>query len=306
MSTLQENLDAIKLDKDTNLKPENLKAGNPCLGVSGTNNYNVYCDANSSVNVPNIAANIKNVDSEVVQQIINNKGCNELFSGMQSLLEIPDIDTAGIGSTHAMFMNCRSITTIPYIDTSKAVSMMDMFNGCSNLLQIPQLDTSNCESAIRMFRGCSSLTSIPLLDFSKVKSTHELFNGCGSLQEVPALDLTSCTYARNMFLWCSRLTSIPMMDFSKVTDMYATFKSCENLVDLPLLNTSSNKTFQDCFKNCLSLSDESLNNILHMVVNSSSGAKTLSYIGLTSEQATKCTTLSNYQAFLDAGWTTGY
>ena len=35
MSTLQENLDAIKLDKDTNLKPENLKVGVTCLGVNG-------------------------------------------------------------------------------------------------------------------------------------------------------------------------------------------------------------------------------------------------------------------------------
>ncbi|MGN1301209.1 MAG: hypothetical protein ACI4U9_01605 [Clostridia bacterium] len=34
--------------------------------------------------------------------------------------------------------------------------------------------------------------------------------------------------------------------------------------------------------------------------------KTLKYLGLTSTQATICTTLSNYQAFLDAGWTTGY
>ena len=36
MSTLQENFDAIKLDTDTNLKPENLKAGVTCLGVNGT------------------------------------------------------------------------------------------------------------------------------------------------------------------------------------------------------------------------------------------------------------------------------
>ena len=36
MSTLQENLDAIKLDKDTNLKPENLKKDITCLGVTGT------------------------------------------------------------------------------------------------------------------------------------------------------------------------------------------------------------------------------------------------------------------------------
>ena len=33
---LQENLDAILLDKNTNLKPENLKQGITCLGVEGT------------------------------------------------------------------------------------------------------------------------------------------------------------------------------------------------------------------------------------------------------------------------------
>lgn len=33
---LQENLDAILLDKNTNLKPENLKEGVTCLGVDGT------------------------------------------------------------------------------------------------------------------------------------------------------------------------------------------------------------------------------------------------------------------------------
>ena len=36
MSTLQENLNAIKLDKDTNLRPENLKKDVTCLGVTGT------------------------------------------------------------------------------------------------------------------------------------------------------------------------------------------------------------------------------------------------------------------------------
>ena len=34
--------------------------------------------------------------------------------------------------------------------------------------------------------------------------------------------------------------------------------------------------------------------------------KTLKYIGLTSAQANKCKTLSNYSAFTAAGWTTGY
>ena len=36
------------------------------------------------------------------------------------------------------------------------------------------------------------------------------------------------------------------------------------------------------------------------------GTKTLAYIGLTSAQANKCKSLSNYSAFIAAGWTTGY
>ena len=62
------------------------------------------------------------------------------------------------------------------------------------------------------------------------------------------------------------------------------------------------------FSGCTSLSDESLNNILAMCKNATAytDTKTLKYIGLTPEQANKCKTLSNYQAFLNAGWTTGY
>ena len=65
---------------------------------------------------------------------------------------------------------------------------------------------------------------------------------------------------------------------------------------------------QDMFYNCMGLSDDSLNNILTMCINATSytSTKTLKYIGLASALATKCTTLSNYEAFTAAGWTTGY
>ena len=45
-----------------------------------------------------------------------------------------------------------------------------------------------------------------------------------------------------------------------------------------------------------------------MCINATSytGTKALETIGLTSEQADKCKTLSNYSAFISAGWTTGY
>lgn len=56
--------------------------------------------------------------------------------------------------------------------------------------------------------------------------------------------------------------------------------------------------------------NESLNNIMTMCINAvkitNSTYKKLSYIGLTQTQATRCKKLSNYQIFLDAGWSTGY
>lgn len=62
------------------------------------------------------------------------------------------------------------------------------------------------------------------------------------------------------------------------------------------------------FYNCIKLSYESLNNILAMCANVTSytRTKTLQNVGLSSAQAAKCTTLSNYSAFTAAGWTTGY
>ena len=48
---LQENLDAILLDKNTNLKPENLKQGITCLGVEGTMQAGIdTSDATATIN----------------------------------------------------------------------------------------------------------------------------------------------------------------------------------------------------------------------------------------------------------------
>lgn len=51
MSELQTNLNAILIDKNTNLKPENLKAGVTCLGVEGTMNSGIdTSDATATIN----------------------------------------------------------------------------------------------------------------------------------------------------------------------------------------------------------------------------------------------------------------
>lgn len=116
------------------------------------------------------------------------------------------------------------------------------------------------------------------------------------------------TSAKNMFRQCTSLTKVSSLDTSNTTDMTNMFYQCSELVEISKMDTSKVADMTGAFQSCTKLSDESLNNILEMCINATSytGTKQLAYLGIIETVATRCTTLSNYQAFLDAGWTTGY
>lgn len=122
------------------------------------------------------------------------------------------------------------------------------------------------------------------------------------------LNTSNVTNMIDMFSRCTNLTTIPLLDTSNVIDMRQMFSGCTSLQTIPLLDTSKVTYIQNMFYGCTNLTDESLNNILAMCANATSytDTKTLKYLGLTSEQADKCKTLSNYSAFTAAGWTIGY
>lgn len=182
------------------------------------------------------------------------------------------------------FLSNTILKYMPLVDTSNATSMSGMFRSCSKLEVMPLLNTSSVTNMQSMFSNCTSLVTIPLIDTSKVQSLFATFQGC------------------------SNLVAIPQLDTHNVTNMFVTFQNCAKLRDVPILNTSKITSIDSAFSNCLSLSNESLNNIMAMCIGATSykGIKTLKYLGLSSTQATTCQSLSNYQAFLDAGWTTGY
>lgn len=112
MATLQENLNAIKLDKDTNLKPENLKAGITVLGVSGTyegsgSSYELVSlsaletgtsiigfkvDLSSTPNYQTDYSNVSIVNSETDQGLMY----VDAYSG-NNKLEIIGLDVMGTG-----------------------------------------------------------------------------------------------------------------------------------------------------------------------------------------------------------------
>lgn len=128
------------------------------------------------------------------------------------------------------------------------------------------------------------------------------------LTYMPLVDTSNVTRMSNMFSSCTMLKTVPLLDTSNCGNMASMFKSTP-IVDIPVFDTSKMVNMSGFVQNCNYLSDESLNNIMRMCINTTSvftGTKTLAYLGLTSAQATTCQSLSNYQAFIDAGWTTGY
>lgn len=173
--------------------------------------------------------------------------------------------------------------------------------------ELPAFNISNLTTLKSAFSGCASLIAIPTIDTSNVANMQMAFASCGSITTVPVLDTGKVTDMSNMFSTCNNLVSIPLLNTSRVTNMQQMFIMCTSLTTVPQLNASSATNMADMFAWCGALTDESLNNILGMCISATNvSTKTLLYIGLTSAQATRCQSLSNYNAFIEAGWQTGY
>lgn len=115
---------------------------------------------------------------------------------------------------------------------------------------------------------------------------------------------------RRAFYKATNLKKVIGLETKNVHDMDEMFYGCSSLITISEFDTSGLSSLTDTFTGCNNLSDESLNNILKMCTNAiwitTLYYKSLKIVGLSQEQAERCKALPNYQAFLDAGWTTGY
>lgn len=271
------------------------------LTASSGNLYNSIAYGKDGVIEGELGTNVSDSFADINAQLVYD--IQQAYENMSPkvLSDYEDIDT-----------NIRFVPTkqdgTPLLDTSNLTTTRNLFNGCEYLTSIPLLDTSNVLDMYGMFFGCKNLKKVPNLNTTKVTNMGSMFGSCKSLSTIPELDTSNVTNMRNMVAHCNSLTTIPQFDTSKVTDMSYMFFVCSGLVTMPSLNTSSVTNMLKMFTGCTSLSDDSLNTILDMCAKATNvtSNKTLKYIGLTSIQATKCMTLSNYEAFTAAGWTTGY
>ena len=179
----------------------------------------------------------------------------------------------------------------------------------AELVYAPLTNTSSQTSLQNMFYNCKNLREVPLYDTSNVTNMQGMFNGCEELKTVPLFNTSNVTKMTNMFRYCSKFREVPLFDTSNVNSMSSMFNYCLQLETIPVFDTSKVTTMASMFTNCNSLSENSLNNILKMCINTTSEytkAKTLAQIGISSTQATTCQSLSNWSDFVSAGWSTGY
>ena len=153
--------------------------------------------------------------------------------------------------------------------------------------ELPQLDATGVTDLYYSFRNYIKLKKINggILNTGNVVQTASMFSGCISLVEAPI-----------------------MLDLSKNESIASMFDGCTSLVNVPVYNIprvgTGGGAISMAFRNCPNLSNESLNNILATCISATrmSSGKSLETLGLSSEQIEICKTLSNYPAFLAAGW----
>ena len=149
---------------------------------------------------------------------------------------------------------------------------------------------------------------------SSVTSLNMAYRQDYNLIYFPLVDTSNVTDMTSAFNLAENLEFVPLLNTSKVKTMRQTFQACKKLKSVPVFDTSAfdnTLCLLATFQNCPLLTNESLNNIMQMCINASNVVTNISYknlnqVGLTSAQVTICQGLSNYQAFLNAGWTTGY
>lgn len=178
------------------------------------------------------------------------------------------------------------------LDLSKAISSSTNYNTDMNLLK----------------KCITKFGDSIVFDLDGSINAGFLFSGCTKLTKIPTLRNTnSLLYCHYMFGYMYDVSDLPYFDTSSVKNFYD-FAINSHFVNVPILNLQSATNLQGMFSGCTYLNNDSLNNIMEMCIGATSygSTKTLKYIGLTSDQTTICQGLSNYQDFIDAGWTTGY
>ena len=152
-----------------------------------------------------------------------------------------------IGNLGSMFQLCRSLKTIPLIDTSNNTEFGNFFNGCVSLQEIPLINTSKGLTFNSMFNSCFVLKSIPLIDTGLGTNFQNMFESCYSLRTIPLLNVANGTSFNYMLNACANIQIVPLLNTIKGTNFTGMFQQMYSLQIVPNINTALGTVFGSVF-----------------------------------------------------------
>lgn len=267
----------------------------------------VTITTNVAPNLQDKSVSITENGTTIITKDVGYEGINEVIvttdvpQSFNALMTAPES-----ASTTSAYYFIKQINNIDISNVARYDYLFSQFRGLETISFSNTND--NVTNTQYMFQNCLKLAHPPLFNTEHCQYMTAMFNGCETLVEVPLYNTSSCENFSAMFYGCKNLEIVPQFDTSNAINMNTMFRNCPKLINIPLFNTSKVETMGNIFQTTNNLSDTSLNNVLLMCINAINytNTKTLRALGITQSMTTRCQSLSNWQAFLNAGWTTGY
>lgn len=240
------------------------------------------------------------------------------------------LGTVGITTNVTPDLESKSVTinsnTTTVITPSIDKDGLSQVSVTTNVEAQPDLET---KSVTITENGTTTITPTTGKDgMSEVEVTTNVSGGGGSILQpfsisfrsnknevidLSNIDLLKASSGSNMFRECNNVKELRFNNFSPTSADYM-FYNCykletANFDDINLSKVLSLGALQNMFYGCYKLTDESLNKILLMCISATqlTGIKALRNLsmdtGLRGKISNNPQNYSNYQAFIDAGWT---
>ena len=221
--------------------------------------------------------NLKYID---MSNLITNRVTNitRTFGDLKYLTEVTAFNTDRVTNCEALFIGCHNLKHVPDFNFSSLNrSAYSMFRDCYNLENSINLNF-NTKLVVTgtdfMFMNCYKLVNINVNNLS-TNNGESMFKNCNRLTYVSNFSIFSNNSSQyrslnNMFMNCTNLVSLPILNVDTVTILYMdNFASnCINLINVPEIIGPHITIMNSAFSRCNNLSNNSIQNIINMCLNS--------------------------------------